>query len=508
MTAESSNDPEMDTEMEQWPSWEDWHQSLATSLVASPEYSSNAVEMAQAIADFDKIQADLSYQQAHTALNNLVTMLDLTEPERAGLEAEVAQLQTMLDKLERQVIHIAVFGMVSRGKSSLLNALLGQSVFATGPIHGVTRTTQQASWQTPPTEAEPVGTMRFSVMGAGQSRVELIDTPGIDEVDGQVREGIARTVAKQADLILFVIAGDITRVEYEALAELREANKPILLVFNKIDQYPEADRQEIYAKIRDERVRQLLSPNEIVMAAAAPLIAQPMQYPDGSWGAVLTAGPPQVIDLKLKILEVLEREGKALVALNTLLYADDVHTQILARKQQLREHQADRIIWQGVTTKALAIALNPITIVDILGSATIDVAMILTLSKLYGLSMTQADAIGLLRSIAIAMGSISAAELLTTLGLSSLKSTLSLAAPLTGGLSLVPYVSVAVTQAAVAGVSSYGIGQVTKQYLINGATWGENSPKTVVKEILAELDQTYILSRIKTELTAKLQPSR
>ena len=44
------------------------------------------------------------------------------------------------------------------------------------------------------------------------------------------------------------------RVEIEALAELREAQKPIILVFNQIDRYPELDRDQIYAKIKDERV--------------------------------------------------------------------------------------------------------------------------------------------------------------------------------------------------------------------------------------------------------------
>jgi len=33
---------------------------------------------------------------------------------------------------------------------------------------------------------------------------------------------------------------------------------------------------------------------------------------------------------KLKILEILHREGKALVALNTMLYADNVNDQLLA----------------------------------------------------------------------------------------------------------------------------------------------------------------------------------
>lgn len=465
-------------------------------------------ELDQTIQDFEQIQAELGYQQAHSALETLVEKLDLSPRERAGLETEIHSLQSMLDKLEKQVVHIAVFGMVSRGKSSLLNALLGQSVFATGPVHGVTQQSQQASWFVEQESGTEADTIRVSLQGVGQSRIELIDTPGIDEVDGEVRERLARQIAQQADLILFVIAGDMTKVEFEALSELRQASKPILLVFNKVDQYPEADRNAIYEKIRDERVRELLSADEIVMASAAPLVAQAIQYPDGRLGAELVPGPPQVQDLKLKILEVLEREGKSLVALNTMLYADDINEQLIERKMRIRDRSANQIIWRGVMAKAVAIALNPVTVVDVLSSAAIDIAMILTLSKLYGISMTQKGAVDLLRKIALTMGGVGATELLTTLGLSSLKGLLSLAAPATGGASLLPYVSVAISQAAVAGVSSYGIGEVTKRYLINGASWGPNGPKTVVNEILSSLDQTTILNRIKTELQEKLGSSK
>jgi GTPase len=496
-------------ELDEWDNWDDWDDSRVSKIdptvaFGAATFDAIATEFDRTIQEFDDIQADLSYQQAQSALSLLVQRMDLTAQERVGLETEIQQLQVMLEKLDQQVVHIAVFGMVSRGKSSLLNALLGQSVFETGPLHGVTRASQQVSWQVENPALPDV--VRISLAGTGRSRIELIDTPGIDEVDGQTRETMAREVAKQADLILFVVAGDITRVEYDALAELRNASKPMLLVFNKIDQYPKADRQVIYEKIRDDRVRELLSPNEIVMAAAAPLVAKPIQQTDGSWSAELVPGPPQIQDLKLKILEVLEREGKALIALNTLLYADDINGQLVARKLTLRDQQANRVIWQSVTTKSLAIALNPITFLDIISSATIDVAMILTLSKLYGIPMNQKDAVGLLKKIAIALGGIGAGELLTTLGLSSLKGALGLAAPVTGGFSLVPYVSVAVAQAAIAGVSSYGIGQVTKRYLANGASWGPNSPKTVVKEILASIDQSYILNRIKLELGEKLKP--
>lgn len=465
-------------------------------------------ELDQTILDFEKFQEALGYEQAQTSLQQLMDKLDLTPRERSGLEAEILSLQKMLDKLEHQVIHIAVFGMVSQGKSSLLNALLGQPVFATGPVHGVTRTSQRVSWviEHDNLKGSAAEVTRVSVQGVGQSRIELIDTPGLDEIDGELRERLAQDVAQKADLILFVIAGDMTRLEFEALSQLRQASKPMLLVFNKIDQYPEADRQEIYRKIRDERVRTLLSPDEIVMVAAAPLVAKPVQRPDGGLGAQLVNGPPQVDDLKLRILEILDREGKSLVALNTMLYADTINQQLVERKMEIRDRRANQVIWQSVMTKAVAIALNPVTVVDIVSSALIDVAMILTLSKLYGIAMTQQGAISLLRKIAFAMGGISLGELVATFGLSSLKGLLGLAAPATAGASLLPYLSVAMSQAAVAGVSSYSIGQIAKRYLANGASWGPHGPKTVINEILATVDQTFILNRIKQELRSKLEP--
>ncbi len=467
-------------------------------------------ELDSAIFSFEEIQAELNYKQAHEALRDLVTNLDLTPREKVGLESEIEDLAALLDKLEHTCVQIAAFGMVGRGKSSVLNALLGEPVFQTGALHGVTRDSQQASWQL---SQETLGDcdrdiLKVALPSVGNSQIQLIDTPGIDEVDGETREALARQVAKQVDLILFMIAGDMTKVEYEALSQLREVGKPMLLVFNKIDQYPEADRQAIYRKIRDERVRQLLSPEEIVMVAASPLVAQAVRRPDGSMGVQRRPGKPQIQDLKLKILEILHREGKSLVALNTMLYADDVNEQLVKRKMTIRDESANQIIWRAVMTKAVAIALNPVTVLDLLTATAIDVVMILTLSRLYGISMTQQGAIGLLKNIALSMGGLSASELLATLGLSGLKSLLGLSAPATGGVSLAPYISVALTQAGVAGVSSYAIGQVTKIYLANGASWGPDGPKAVVSNILSSLDENSILNRIKGELEAKIAANR
>jgi len=477
---------------------------------ADPADLAETAKLAETLYTFDAIQSELNYRQAQNALRDLVDGLDLTARERQGLETEINGLESMLDKLDREVVHIAAFGMVGRGKSSLLNALLGENVFQTGPIHGVTQAQQTAAWRM--TQEAIAGSdrplTRVTLPSLGQSHIELIDTPGIDEVYGEAREALARQVAQQADLILFIIAGDMTKVEHRALSDLRQASKPILLVFNKIDQYPDADRQAIYHKIRDERVKELLSPSEIVMAAASPLVAQAVKRADGRVAAKLSAGQPQVEQLKLKILEVLDREGKSLVAINSMLFADDVNERLVERKMAIRDRSASQIIWNGVMTKAIATALNPVTVVDIISSAVIDVAMILSLSKLYGIPMTQTGALALLKNIALAMGGIGVSELLANLGLSSVKGMLGLAAPATGGASLAAYASVAVAQAGVAGFSSYAIGQVTKTYLANGASWGTDGPKAVVSRILASLDEASILSRIKDELRAKADLTR
>jgi GTPase len=479
--------------------------NLPESTPPLPDSASDA-EFDNAIWSFGDIQAQLNYKQAQTALRDLIDKLDLTPQERRPLETEIAQLETMLDNLERQVVQIAAFGMVGRGKSSLLNALLGQKVFETGVLHGVTQTAEKAAWKI---DEQFVGdsesrTVMVTLPGAGNSQVELIDTPGLDEVDGETRALLAKDIAKQTDLILFAISGDMTQVEQVALSQLRNAGKPILLVFNKIDQYPQADRLAIYHKIRDDRVKELLTPDEIVMAAASPLVAKAIVRPDGSRFVQRLPGEPQIEELKLKILEILHREGKALVALNTMLYADDVKSRLTQRKLEIRELSADKLIWRGVMTKSLAIALNPVTVVDLFSGAVIDVTMILALSKLYGIEMTKTGAIALLQKIALSMGGISASELLANLGLSSLKGLLGLSAPATGGVTLGAYVSVAVTQAAVAGVSTYGIGQVTKVYLAKGASWGTESPKAVVSRILESLDEASIMNRIKGEIAAKL----
>ncbi|MEO1400247.1 MAG: GTP-binding protein [Cyanobacteria bacterium J06635_1] len=461
----------------------------------------------QTLAEFDGMAAELHYQQAVSVVEQLVDTLDLTARERSGLEAEIKSLGRLQLKLSQGVIHIAAFGMVGRGKSSILNALVGQPIFTTGPLHGVTQQIESVPWSVevmdngsaPDFGSAPAAGVYRVVCGDQQARVELVDTPGIDEVGGEVRQMIAQRVARQSDLILFVIAGDLTQVEYDALVQLRQAKKPILLVFNKTDQYTPADQSLILEKLEQQVALLQIAPSEIVLAAAAPLVVTV----DPQRQIRRQRGSAQVDALKLKMLDVLHREGKSLVALNTLLYADTLHEQLIARKLEIRTQSADDVIWKLVLAKATAVAINPILVADLMGGAAIDLSLIVTLSRLYGLELTQHGALNLLKTMALAMGGLSASQLLITFGLSSLKSLLGASVTVTGGLSVAPYLSVAVTQAAVAGVSTYAIGQVTKAYLANGASWGESGPKAAIAAILANLDETSIMARIKADLRSR-----
>ena len=138
---------------------------------------------------------------ARESLAELLEDERLPESVRASLRDDYAQVRAMLDKLEQGHLHIAAFGRVSTGKSSLLNALVGQPVFSVSPLHGETRVSSMAAL-----DERPAG------------GVFVIDTPGIDEASGEEREALAREVAQRADLILFVVDSDLTDSEFRALS--------------------------------------------------------------------------------------------------------------------------------------------------------------------------------------------------------------------------------------------------------------------------------------------------
>jgi hypothetical protein len=380
-----------------------------------------------------------------------------------------------------------------------LNALLGQDAFPTGATHGTTRTRASQPWQS----------VTLSGTGPGNAQLVLVDTPGIDEVGGEVREALARDVARHADLILFVISADMQRREFEALSDLREAQKPIILVFNQIDRYPDADRDQILAKIQDERVRHLIRHEDIVLTAARPdPFRVKLQRPDGTTSIIWERPAPVIEPLKSRILEVLEKEGKALVALNTLLFAGDLHADIVAHKVRIRDDAANRLIWNFAIAKGVAVGFNPIPVADMAGGLAVDVGMIVALSKVYGIPLTRRTAASLVKDMVKALGALGAVEVVSRLLVGGAKVLLAGSTLATGGLAApltaLGYAAVGVAQGATAAWMSYILGRAAKVYLQQGCQWGQLGIKTVIHQILDQARTDSVLERLAADLRQKI----
>ncbi len=439
--------------------------------------------------------------RARESLEQTIAGLKLSPEEEAALADELKQLRDLSEKLDTNTVEIAAFGLVSRGKSSVLNALCGQDVFTTGATHGTTVIRSAHPWQT----ATLSGTSGFE-----DARLVLVDTPGIDEVGGEVREAMARELARHSDLLLFVVSGDMVRVEFEALAQLREANKPILLVFNQIDRYPDADRDIIYQKIKDERVKDLIKTEDVVMTAARPdPYRVKVRRPDGSTSLEWEYPEPIIEPLKTRILEVLEREGKALVALNTLLYAGDLHQEIVDRKMRLRDERANDAIWKFAIAKGAAVALNPIMGADLAGGLAVDVTMIVALSRIYGIPLTKQTAISLVKDMLKALGALGAVKVVGHVLAGGVKSLLAGATVLSGGLAapltFLGIGAIGLAQGAAGGAISYVLGHGAKIYLQQGCQWGPRGIRTVIAEILQQAKRDSVLDRLKEDLRGKVK---
>jgi len=416
---------------------------------------------------------------------------------QASLKPELEVLTSNLDKLDRGMVRIAAFGLVSRGKSAVLNALLGQKMLQTGPLNGVTQWPRSVRWV--PSEK-------------GKVQVELIDTPGLDEIEGEARSQMAQEVARQADLILFVVAGDITRTEYQALCDLRQAQKPIILVFNKIDLYPDQTRQAIYQNLQyldaggtsNTSPQQLLSADEIVMVAASPTpLEVRVEWPDGQVTYEWETPPPQVDELKQKVLDILNQEGRALLALNALLQARDAEAAMAHKTIKLRQKEAEDLIWKYTKYKALAVGLNPIAFLDILGGAFADLAVIRSLAHLYGLPMTGFEAGKIWKTILFSSGGLLLGELGSGLLLGLGKSTAAIASA-ENPTNFSAYAGTAIAQAGIAGYGAYIVGQAAQTYLERGCTWGQLGASTVIQEILNQVEPNTILYRLRQELGQQL----
>ena len=127
----------------------------------------------------------------------------------------------MLETPKGLRLHIGIFGRRNSGKSTLMNALIGQSVSIVSDQPGTTTDPVEKTF-----ELAPLGPVLF------------IDTAGLDDEGelGALRIEKTRQVLERVDVALVVVdAGGLTETENELMVTLREAQTPFAVVFNKAD---------------------------------------------------------------------------------------------------------------------------------------------------------------------------------------------------------------------------------------------------------------------------------
>ncbi|MBX6312477.1 MAG: GTP-binding protein [Isosphaeraceae bacterium] len=323
--------------------------------------------LAQAPADIVKA----AEVQAEKAEQVIAQVRD--EAAKARLGAELADLRA--DR-ERKRFHVVVFGTGSAGKTSLINALLGQAV---GRVEATMGTTRHGEHHT------------HEVRGV-EGDLLLTDTPGLFEAGpgGSAREAEARDLAARADLLLFVVDHDLTRSEFEPLAALARQGKRSIVVLNKKDHFTDVDRTAILAKLR-ERLAGIVPPEDVVAVAAAP---RPMlvrvRGNDGSTQTILEAEPPDLRELEYRIEAILRREGDALRAGNLLLRAHLISKEAQEQLTRERREQARRVVEKFQWITAGTVFANPIPVLDLMASGAVQFQMISELAAVYGLTISAA----------------------------------------------------------------------------------------------------------------------
>ncbi len=132
--------------------------------------------------------------------------------------------------------HIGIFGRRNSGKSSLINALIGQEISIVSEIAGTT--------------TDPV---RKSVEIAGIGPVVMIDTAGIDDTGdlGEKRIAKSREMLDIIDLAILIIGhNEFGAGEKDLIRAFHTKSIPYLIVHNKIDEV-QAD-PEFLRVIRDK----------------------------------------------------------------------------------------------------------------------------------------------------------------------------------------------------------------------------------------------------------------
>ncbi len=310
-------------------------------------------------------QSEEQQQPTREELEKQLQQAQLQGVSTSRVEQELKKLQ---HRKEAGVIHIALFGEISSGKSTLIKALLPDAQVEISARGGSTREINEHHWQSE----------------AGDELV-LTDMPGLNEAQGSLDQ-LAAEEAQRSHIVIFVTNGDLTRTEYEAMSWLQELQKPLLLVINKADWFSGEDLQQLRASIQ-ARFADLMVVD--VTASGEELVIR--QLPDGSEERVMRPRPPRVGQLAAALQQIIDTHGQVLDELRDSAVFVLAQEKLNLAINEERAVQAEKVV-STYTKRAVVGAMAAVAPgTDLLIQGFLATRMIRELSKLYEVPAREAD---------------------------------------------------------------------------------------------------------------------
>jgi len=300
---------------------------------------------------------------------------ELLESAGAGVDvsAAIAEINEQKRRKQSGEVFIAIFGEISTGKSSLVNALLPEADLRSDPRGGTTLDIKHYHWQ-----------------AASGDAVMIADLPGFNlDSNPEILEE-----ARRAHLVVFLCDSDITRSQMEQLESLLSIQKPIVVALNKVDRFTSAEADSIAQSISR---RTAIDRNDVVFIQTGGHEEVIRLLSDGNEEVVtrdrdqdiepLRKALQRKLDSNHQLMEQLRDTAVLLLASEKLEQARDVH-----REQQAAE-LVDTYSKRAVIGALAAVAPGS----DIIIQGLLATRLVQALCKVYGVSVKDVEIESFLR---------------------------------------------------------------------------------------------------------------
>lgn len=196
-----------------------------------------------------------------------------------GVERAMARVVAARERLARPLT-IATMGEFSAGKSTFVNALLGEAIAPMGVLPTTTTINvfrrgtgggarvhyrdgrigmidkddvQEFLHGLDDDEAQRIRHMEIERSGSRMGDAAVVDTPGLNALD-EYHEQVAREFLDEADAVVWVFSATRSGAASEVgmLTELRESGRQVLGVLNKVDTLDESEQTELADYLRTQ----------------------------------------------------------------------------------------------------------------------------------------------------------------------------------------------------------------------------------------------------------------